>query len=191
MGFFNKYPYTDIHELNLDYVLEELKRLEKNVDEIIEKQNTYTDEQVKTLKEEIYNELNLLQIQIDAIKEGYGVLDLKIDTEVERLEKRLEDVRLSITSMYDKSKVYTDTAINKNNNYIIEEVSRGYTYIRVINYFTGESVSVQDMFDYLARLHTQDAITYTGLANKQLTYTQLDDKQITYSELATIGSSIL
>ena len=26
-GFFNKYPYTDFHELNLDYVLEQIKQL--------------------------------------------------------------------------------------------------------------------------------------------------------------------
>lgn len=27
MGFFNKYPYTDFHELNLDWVLEEIKKV--------------------------------------------------------------------------------------------------------------------------------------------------------------------
>ena len=30
----NKYPYTDLHELNLDYVLEELKRLQAEIDEL-------------------------------------------------------------------------------------------------------------------------------------------------------------
>lgn len=33
MGFFNKYPYTDFHELNLDWVLNMLKELDKEWDE--------------------------------------------------------------------------------------------------------------------------------------------------------------
>lgn len=27
MGFFNEYPYTNLHELNLDYVLKSIKEL--------------------------------------------------------------------------------------------------------------------------------------------------------------------
>lgn len=33
MGFFNKYPYTDFHELNLDWVLNMLKEMDKEWDE--------------------------------------------------------------------------------------------------------------------------------------------------------------
>ena len=34
LGFFNKYPYTDFHELNLDYVLSTVKSLFAAVQEI-------------------------------------------------------------------------------------------------------------------------------------------------------------
>lgn len=34
LGFFNKYPYTDFHELNLDYVLSTVKSLFEAVHEI-------------------------------------------------------------------------------------------------------------------------------------------------------------
>lgn len=35
MGFFNEYPYTNLHEVNLDYLLEKIKSLEKNVDDFV------------------------------------------------------------------------------------------------------------------------------------------------------------
>lgn len=35
MGFFNEYPYTNFHEVNLDYLLEKIKSLEKNVNDFI------------------------------------------------------------------------------------------------------------------------------------------------------------
>lgn len=34
-NFFNDYPYTNYHELNLDYILQKIKELEKNVKEFI------------------------------------------------------------------------------------------------------------------------------------------------------------
>ena len=33
MGFDNKYPYTDFHELNLDWILEQMKNLAAAWDE--------------------------------------------------------------------------------------------------------------------------------------------------------------
>lgn len=35
--FINKYPYTDNHELNLDWVLKKIKELEARVKELEEK----------------------------------------------------------------------------------------------------------------------------------------------------------
>ena len=42
-GMFNDYPYTDLHEMNLDMFLEELKNLEARV---------------KALEDEVFEEVN-------------------------------------------------------------------------------------------------------------------------------------
>lgn len=31
MGFFNKYPYTDFHELNLDWIIDRIKKVEREL----------------------------------------------------------------------------------------------------------------------------------------------------------------
>lgn len=36
----NEYPYTDIHELNLDYILHELQRMQAEIDELKERVET-------------------------------------------------------------------------------------------------------------------------------------------------------
>ena len=41
--FFNKYPYTDLHELNLDFVLSEISDLKSTVTEFTELVGTYDD----------------------------------------------------------------------------------------------------------------------------------------------------
>ena len=42
--YFNKYPYTDFHELNLDWLLKEYKRLKEEIEKI--------KEEIKELREE-------------------------------------------------------------------------------------------------------------------------------------------
>ena len=42
-GFDNKYPYTDFHELNLDWVLEKIKAHQDNIDDIYKIINSWAD----------------------------------------------------------------------------------------------------------------------------------------------------
>ena len=42
-GFDNKYPYTDFHELNLDWVLNKIKANQDNIDEIFTIINAWAD----------------------------------------------------------------------------------------------------------------------------------------------------
>ena len=44
----NEYPYTDVHELNLDYVLAEMKRMQAEIDEL-KNQVAELDERVTAL----------------------------------------------------------------------------------------------------------------------------------------------
>ena len=58
MGFFNEYPYTNLHEVNLDYIMSKVSELNNRVDNIIEQK---IDEYVKDMFNEImidstYNE---------------------------------------------------------------------------------------------------------------------------------------
>ena len=54
-GFDNKYPYTDFHELNLDWVLAKIKAHQDNIDEIFTIINAWADtaEKIKALYEAI------------------------------------------------------------------------------------------------------------------------------------------
>ena len=61
--------------------------------------------------------------------------------------------------------------------------------IKVINFFTGEMISIQDMFDYLAGLHTTDSIDYDTMAARAKTYTELAAFNKTYTEL-TMSANI-
>ena len=52
-GFDNKYPYTDFHELNLDWVLEKIKKHQDDIDAVYAIIDTWADTAEKII--DLYN----------------------------------------------------------------------------------------------------------------------------------------
>ena len=192
MAYNYEYPYTDPNRYNDDWLLNKMKELEGRLDGIIE-------ETLALTKTYVDNRLETYQSQIESIRQDIAELSQRTDTlsahvaaEVLRLESKILDAERKAESLFIIANNRTDLQIERNNEYIFREIEDNIlANITVINYFTGERVTVQGMFDYLASLHVENAITYNGLRDKNLTYTELIAKSISYTELVKNGSTLL
>ena len=192
MAYNYEYPYTDPNRYNDDWLLNKMKELEGRLDGIVE-------ETLALTKTYVDNRLETYQSQIDSIRREIADVSQKTDTlsahvaeEVLRLEAKILDAERQAESLFIIANNRTDLQIERNNEYIFREIEDNIlSNITVINYFTGERVTVQNMFDYLASLHLQNAITYNGLREKNLTYTALIAKSITYTERVKNGGTLL
>ena len=192
MAYNYEYPYTDPNRYNDDWLINKMKELEGRLDGIIE-------ETLALTKTYVDNRLATYQSQIDNIRQEIAELSQRTDTlsahvadEVLRLEAKILDAERKAESLFIIANNRTDLMIERNNEYIFREIEDNIlANVTVINYFTGERMSVQDMFNYLASLHLQNAITYDGLREKNLTYTELIAKSITYTELVKNGATVL
>ena len=192
MAYNYEYPYTDPNRYNADWLLNKMKELEGRLDGIVE-------EALALTKTYVDNRLETYQSQIESIKREIAEVSQRTDTlsahvanEVLRLESKILDAERKAESLFIIANNRTDLQIERNNEYIFREIEDNILgNITVINYFTGERMSVQSMFDYLASLHLQNAITYNGLRDKNLTYTELIAKSITYTELVKNGATLL
>ena len=192
MAYNYEYPYTDPNRYNDDWLISKMKELEGRLDGIIE-------ETLALTKTYVDNRLATYQSQIESIRQDIAELSQRTDTlsahvaeEVLRLESKILDAERKAESLFIIANDRTDLQIERNNEYIFREIEDNILVnVTVINYFTGERMSVQDMFNYLASLHLQNAITYNGLRDKNLTYTELIAKSITYTELVKNGSALL
>lgn len=193
--FNNTAPYTDFHEMNLDWVLGKIKELEARVDgideSILSKAKAYTDEQLAGYQEQV-NQLRVdLQAQYDAVERDFDRLQASINVSLRQMEIRIDELRADMIANINAVNERTDLAIAQNNVYILNELTRFLSGIQVLNALTGTEMSLQEMLNYLCTLHMTDAITYTALASKQNTYTQLAGYNMTYTQLAMNGNNII
>ena len=194
LGWNVKYPYTDLHELNLDFVLAELKALNEKIEAVLQEA---IDQATANAKEYVDSQLGDIETEFAEIKRQFAQLDLHVDD----LDKLVNEFEANITAQIDALKQYVDDGleadrmqmqllISQNNEYLLREMESYLAQIKVINYFTGEKTSIQDMFNYLAMLHLSDAIDYDTMAARAKTYTYLAGLNINYTNLALHGNTL-
>ena len=192
MAYNYEYPYTDPNRYNADWLLNKMKELEGRLDGILEEALKLTKEYVDTRLSDYQAQIVQIKKEIQAVSYRTDELSEEMVQQVIRLEGLISDAEREAESLFIIANNRTDLKIERNNEYIFREIEDNIlANITVINYFTGERVSVQEMFDYLASLHLENAITYNGLRDKNLTYTELKVKSITYTELVKNGATVL
>lgn len=192
MGFFNKYPYTDFHELNLDWLLNEMKALETKLDnaiaditaDVIQNVKEYVDEELADLESEfaqIKLDFAAVQRNVNTLNDAFADFTTYVDGQITFIKNYID---AQVTSVNER----TDVLIASNNQLLLQEMRTYLNQIEVVNYFTGELTTIQDMFNYLASLHLQQSIDYDTMASRSKTYTWLAAQNKTYTDLAMNGN---
>ena len=197
--FENKYPYLDFHELNLDWVIGKITEFDKKLDEyentILAKAKEYTDSAIQKSYSNLVNEFNSFKNEVTNLISG---LDSKYDEFVHTVNDRMAITDANVLAIsrkvdlvLDEANAYTNQAIRNNNDYIIDQTTKALETVTVLNYFTGARTSIQDMFDYLAQFHLQNAISVDTLVSRTKTVNQLIAYNMTMTQLATNGATII
>ena len=107
------------------------------------------------------------------------------------MTNRINGFSDDLTAGLNESHQFTLTAIEQNNEHLMDELSKGLLNVKVINYFTGELVTIQDMFDYMAQFHLGNAITAGELRGAQITAIAFTNLHMTAADFVRNGKSII
>lgn len=179
--------------------LEMVSKLYKKLEEVIAEVNEIDQEAIQQALDDMRAEIAKFETQIqkqyNALDEKYQKLYEELNTSIldlaDTTAASLEELDTKIYNLGESLKDIMDLKIEENNEYIFESIASEIIGIKVLNYFTGEKVTVQEMFDYLAQLHAADGITVTELITRQKTVDELIALKFTYTQLAQNGKNII
>ena len=188
------YPYTDLNNINLDFILRRMKALEgqlqiikqEAIEAATENAKAYVDEQLNSF----YAEFDALKLQFANVSNQVSTLTNSFNAFVNYVDGEIANIRATLDADIQGVLSSTDQKIADAKNEIYENLATELAKIKVINYFTGEKISVQDMFNYLAMLHVSDSIDYDTMALRAKTYSQLALLNITFTNLAMHGNTV-
>lgn len=196
--FDHKYPYTDIHEMNLDYVLKQLEIFRTELATLEDKVYNRVMEQIQPQIDVILSTVTQLVNSFENFKteirnEQYAFED-RINNEISDLDRRFLQLVNTVNSLIAEAKLYSDIQNDNLYNRIVDDINNGVIGIgsvKVINYITGETMTVQQMFDYLCMFHLTNPLTYTQLALKSIDYSSLAALNLTYTDIIVNGNVLI
>ena len=185
---FEQFPYTNFHDLNLDWVLKEVKRVSEAVDnwstEVLDAAKSYTDEKVAAEAERANQaNLELKQTVETAIRDFQNVVNGTISGFQEQLRQQDAEIDANLVA----ARGYTNAQIAQNNEFLMDEISKGLIDLKVLNLFTGKYVTVQEMFDYLSAFHLTGAISVAQIGNAQRTVNTVVGYNATCTDIVING----
>ena len=191
---FNQYPYINENDLNLDYLLNRIKKIEEQIqgikDEIEAEIFDWVVEQLKPFETELNNlikDVKDLSEEVDTTLAAYDARITALQNQVNDFIAQVQrDLQAQATALSD----LMDTKIENNNITLMAEITENVgDLFLVLNPFTGLYVTIQQMVDYLSALHINDGIDYDTMNTRALTYNQFNALSMDYTQLTLHGNT--
>lgn len=183
--------------------LEVLTEANAYTDEKIAEQQAAIDEVVAEMEQLIADTREELQSIIDdttaTFNEKIALLDERYTNFTNIVEARLINFNSRLEALSDKIdndiagvNARTDLAIEQNNEYIFEQIGEQlFEDVKVRNMFTGQTVTIQQMFDFLGSMHVTDGIDYEELAEREKTVSEMIAYYADYTDFVLHANSII
>lgn len=159
MSFINQFPYSDFHELNIDWLLNETKKLRENVNYLneefakiqiltVDEINSMINSAIATNNIEVYNRMIELKNQITSEYQSYVV------NQINQLKTYVDNQDVYYDGL---AKSYADNTLVLANQYTDNKILN---VTMMVNPITGEYDDVRNVVnDIVLYFHTENTLT--------------------------------
>ena len=191
---FNQYPYINENDLNLDYLLNRIKKVEESIQGIKESIEgeifAWVQEQLVPYETELQNLINQVNALSSNVTNTLAAYDLRITAIQNQVNAFILQVQQDLLNQANALSDLMDTKIANNNITLMAQITQNVgDLFLVIDPFSGQMVTIQNMVDILSNFHINDGIDYATMNSRALTYNQFNALNITYSDLLMHGNT--
>ena len=191
MGLYEHFPYSNYHELNLDWLLSKVKEIQTDIDEINAWKETFSaqiNSQISDLINQVNTEFNQLKTDIAKEFTDYrNETDAKFEAQREETDKQFA----SLTDAVNARLTAFDGRIADIESKLSDIENNLPTLVHVTNPFTGTSDSIQNVINALADTQRTDALTASAYDALKLTASAYDAKKVTAFNYDYHGQSFI
>lgn len=183
MGLYEHFPYVNFHELNLNWIIEEMGDIKREM-AAIEAWKTDWDGTLEELEARYDTLTNLYaslleqneQFKAD-INSQFAAFESTMNIQYQAFENTVNSQVTGLSNQISSLSTELDNAINN--------LAQSLT---MINPFTGEKAPLTDVINMLAAFHMADALTAQEYDSKQLTASAYDALDLTAYQYDVQGS---
>lgn len=193
----NEYPYSNVHELNLNWILKQIKILEDDVKEVVELSKTWSEQvdnlnaRMNTIEEENSKLSNLYNSFVKQVEskfnelerqqiENFEVLKNQIENEFQRLQLEINEA----LSLFNERLNYLDKKLEETLNNLP-------SLIVMTSPFTGEDDSLQNIIYDIVNSQKTGSLTASEYDNLELTASAYDNYDLTAYDYDWHGKELL
>ena len=173
---FEKFPYSNFHDLNLDWIISTVKEWSVQWEEL------------KEVYDQFDHDLSDIYIEINKLKSDINTINTNIDTINNQLD--LVDLRISALQSDLNAYINSSTLLIQDLQDRVATIEE-YAVYEMYSPFTGELVPITEIITQLAYFHLQDALTAGEYDALEMTAAAYDAKELTAIQYDSSARTLL
>lgn len=197
MGAFEHFPYTNFQDLNLDWILKQLKALEDDVKEVVELSKTwseqvdYLNKRMEAIEDENSKLSTLYNSFVQEVESKFNTLEQQQLENFEVLKNQVENEFYRLQLEINQALSSFNDRINYLDNKLDETLSNLPSLIIMTSPFTGEDDSLQNIIYEIVNEQKSGSLTAREYDNLELTASAYDNYELTAYDYDWRGKELL
>lgn len=183
---FTSYPWSNVHELNLDWLISQIKEVQQHIAEFEEARKEFEDTTV-----ELKAMIAQLETEVDDLEKLYSDFVEQINSRFANLEDSLLDDLAVYKQGIDHQMAVFQAEIDGLEETVTQALANLPSEIRMINPTTGEMDSLENIINSLSGQSRTDALTASEYDALDLTATAYAAYDISAYDYDWHGKSLL
>lgn len=196
--FDHKYPTTNLQELNLNWIIEEMSALEVNLNELearveanaIAAAKEYVTQEMTEIRAEFSALSKKVDDGINQLNSDYEEFEKTVQNQIELINQRVRAFEQELNASIIGVNARTDLKISQNNDYLLDQVNKGVLNVKIYNPFTGVLETMQSVINNLAHFHMEGGIKCSEMIERALSCAEVEALNVSCYDLVISGKEL-